>query len=57
MRAEFPDHGFLVIAHAWYALRGRGTIIVSSGPEELQRALAHRSPRRPAGGPRHHESR
>ncbi|MEV7965329.1 hypothetical protein AB0O34_05020 [Sphaerisporangium sp. NPDC088356] len=40
LRADFPDHGFLVIGHGWYALRGRGTIIVSSGPDELRRALA-----------------
>ncbi|WP_344948786.1 hypothetical protein [Sphaerisporangium flaviroseum] len=41
LRAEFPHHGFLVINHGWYAVRGRGAIIVSSGPEELRRALAH----------------
>jgi hypothetical protein len=40
LRTDFPDHGFLVINHGWYAVRGRGMIIVSSGPDELRRALA-----------------
>jgi len=46
LRAEFPDHGFLVINHSWYAIRGRGTVIVSSGPYELRQAPAPRPLRR-----------
>lgn len=42
LRADFPDHGFLVIDHGWYAVRGRGAIIVAAGPDELRRALPSR---------------
>jgi hypothetical protein len=56
LRADFPQVGFLVIKHWWYAIQGRHRVLMSSGPAELRRALTSflrgdsAEPLRPEGG-------